>query len=95
MHFKCPFSEDQIHSFTKCQPILSQARNAKSAIFEHIYGTLQEHKETIKIKKKNLFKFEQTRNHMKKKHLLPGGDTLQDPCTCGLVLLSAADIISS
>ena len=58
-------------------------------IYADIYGTVCEQENIIEtyIKKDIL------RNHIKKKHILPGGDC-QDPCTFGLISYGAADIIS-
>ena len=35
-----------------------------------------------------------TRNHKKKKYILPGGGNFPDPCSFGYISNSAADIIS-
>ena len=47
--FKCPNNEDQIHTFTKCQPILTKVTNASSAIYKNIFSTVQEKKKTIQV----------------------------------------------
>ena len=47
--FNCPDNEDQMHSFTKCRPILSRIDNAYSVKYENIFGTLQDQKHTIQV----------------------------------------------
>ena len=87
--FNCPDDEDQIHSFTKCLPILSRVNNAYHVSYQNIFGTLQDQKQTIKV----FIQIKKTRNHVKKYHSLPGRETCQDPCTFGPIPNGAADVI--
>ena len=56
--------------------------------YEHIFGTLDEQIEVMKI----FAKIEQLRNHIMKRHVLPGGQHCQDPCTFHYILNGAADV---
>ena len=63
----------------------------KTISYEEIFSTLQKQVNITKL----FGQIEQTRNHIKKKHLLPGGGNCQDPCTFGYTSNGAADFISS
>ena len=64
----CNDIEDQIHIFTKCQPILSQIESDTGSIYEHIYDDISNQKKVISI----YTKIEKTRLQLLD-NLLPGG----------------------
>ena len=84
----------------QCQPILNKFKHLgntqysniheQTISYEDIYGNLEIQVNIIKL----FFQIEETRYHIKKKHLLPGGGNCQDPCTFGYISNGAADIIS-
>ena len=70
---------------------MNKINNSLLVQYEHIFGTLDEQIEVMKI----FSKIEQLRNHIMKRHVLPGGQHCQDPCIFGYTLNGAADIFSS
>ena len=82
----CLQTEDQVYIFKNCMKL--NICNTP-VIYADIYGTLCEQENIIKT----FIKKDRLRNHIKKKHILPGGDC-QDPCTFGLISYGAAYIIS-
>ena len=89
--FQCAVNEDQSHVFLHCRPVLNLVNHNSIISYEDIFGTLQKQVNITKL----FGQIEQTRNHIKKKHLLPGGGNCQDPCTFGYTSNGAADFISS
>jgi hypothetical protein len=87
---ECPSIEDQRHVFLHCRPVLKLVNHNSISSYEDIFDTLQKQVNITKL----FFQIEQTRNHIKKKHLLPGGGNCQDPCTFGYIPNGAADFIS-
>ena len=83
----CQQNEDQQHTFFTCSKLANKNNSIK---YEHIFGTLNEQKEAIKM----CALIELTRNHIKNNHLSPGGAICRDPCTFGYTLNGAANIIS-
>ena len=83
----CPQDEDQRHVFLHCQPVLKLKKYYPNISYEDIFGTLNEQINIIKV----FIEIEHTRNHIKKKHLLPGGGNCQDTCTFGFISNGAAD----
>ena len=88
---KCSQDEDQRHVFMQCQPIFKILEQSRIICYEDIFQPLRKQIVAIKC----FIQIDQTRNHIKKKHLLPGGGNCQDPCTFGYISNGATDIISS
>ena len=87
----CQQNEDQVHIFTQCQPLMNRLNILDAVQYNNISGSLHEQIEIITL----LYKIDQTRNHIMKNHLLPGGRDCQDPCTLDIMFNGAADTISS
>ena len=88
--FGCTQNEDQYHAFTQCQPILHKLKYLGIIQYNDIFGSTHEQINTIG----KLYNIDQLRNHILKKHISPGGQDCQDPCTFGYTLIGAADFIS-
>ena len=88
---KCSQDEDQRHVFMQCQPIFKILEQSRIICYEDIFQPLRKQIVAIKC----FIQIDQTRNHIKKNHLLPGGGNCQDPCTFGYISNGATDIISS
>ena len=70
----CIQDEDQKHTFFNCSKLINQNNLIR---YENIFGTFEEQKTAIK----RLATIEVSRNHIRKKHISPGGFICQDPCT--------------
>ena len=81
----CHQDEDQLHTFIQCTKLKNTNHSIK---YEHIFGTLDEQTEAIKM----FACIDLTRNHIIKNHLSPGGACCRDPCTFNL-LIGAAPVI--
>ena len=86
----CSKPEDQVHTFTQCQPIINHFKSSFLQ-YSNIFGSLEQQIETIQV----FYQIDQTKQHIVKKHLLPGGRDCQDPCTFDIISDGAADTISS
>ena len=81
----CCKPENQIHTFTQCHPIMNHFK-ANCLDYSNIFGSLEQQVETIQV----FYQIDQTKQHIVKKHLLPGGRDCQDPCTFDIFLDSAS-----
>ena len=70
----CSKPEDQVHTFTQCQPIFNHFKT-NCLDFSNIYSSLEHQVETIKV----FYQIDQTKQHILKKHLLPGGRDCRTP----------------
>ena len=81
----CSKPEDQAHTFTQCPPIMNYFKT-NCLDFSNIYSSLEHQVKTIKV----FYQIDQTKQHILKKYLLPGGRDCQDPCTFDILLDSAS-----
>ena len=81
----CSQPENQVHTFTQCRPIMNHLKTNFLA-YSNIFSSLEQQVEAIQV----FYQIEVTRQHILKKHLLPGGQDCQDPCTFDIFLDSAS-----
>ena len=83
----CTKNEHQVDVFTQCQPLNDRLNICNAVDYSNKSGSWPQQIELIKL----LYQIDQLRNHIVKKHLLPGGQDCQDPFTLDVKLNSAAE----